>query len=102
MRVPFSVRELNVAFLPIGIVREIRSKEQNDLGNLDVGTKVELKLEVLTKSAAPGVVREEAVIRVIDNSIDSITLKEAGILSCNEIRNCVRIIVWYVVSVVRV
>ena len=45
---------------------------------------------------------EEAVVRVVDNTVDRVTLKEARIFTGNEVGNRVGIILRYVVSVVRV
>ena len=63
---------------------------------------MQLILEILTKTAAPRVIGEEAVVGIVDYSVDSVTLEEAGILTCYEVSNCVGIIFRYIVSVVRI
>ena len=97
-----SVAEFKISFLPIGIVREVRAKEYRNLGNLNLGAEANLKLKVLTKTAAPGMERILSVSLIIGNTVNSVTLEEAGIFSRYEISDRMRIILMYVVAVMGV
>ena len=97
-----SVGKFHVTFLPIGIVREISAEEKNNLLYLNVCAEVQFILEILTQTAAPRVIGEEAVVGIINNSVDSIALKEAGILTGYKVSNSVGIVIRHVVSVVRI
>ena len=81
---------------------KIRTDKDDSTGNLYRFTKADLELQVLAQTAAPGVIGVRAVRGVIDNSVDSVTLKEAGLLACYEVRYRVREILRYVVPVMRV
>jgi hypothetical protein len=59
-----------------------------------------LKLKVLAESSAPGMIRILSVGEVIGNTVNSVTLKEAGVLARYEIRDCVREILRHVMPIV--
>ena len=98
----FAVRELDIGFLPIGVVREIRAKEDRHPTDLDLTAEVDLILKILAKSAAPRMVGVWTVTRVLYHSVDRVALEEAGVLSRDEVSDGVRIIFRNIVPVVRV
>ena len=97
-----AVGKFKVCFLPVRIVGEVRTNEDNNLRHFNGNAKAYLKLKILTESAAPRVIGVRAVVRVVTNAVDSVTLKEAGLLASYEIRPSVGEIFRYVVSVMRV
>ena len=83
-------------------MREVRAKEERHARNENLCTELNLKLKILAESAAPRVVGEHAVARVIDNAVDGVTLEEAGLLASNEVRHCVGVVFRHLMTVVRV
>jgi hypothetical protein len=97
-----AVGKFKVCFLPVRIVGEVRANEDNDLRHLNGNAEADLKLKILTKTASPRVEGVCAVVRVVANTVYSVTLEEAGLLTGNEIRPSVGEVFRYVVSVVGV
>ena len=94
-----SVIKYEVSLLPIGIVREIGADVDHDLVDLHLHTELHRELQILTKSAAPGVIGVAAVVVVFGYAIDGVSLKEAGLLARYEVCHGVGEILRHVVTV---